>query len=129
MGDKSLKPGDKVDAEKVPGKLGLTVELCAGIIDKEMPEVEIAREEVKEECGYLVPIEKFHKIVTFPGSVGISGGSQTLFCVEVTNKEKIGPGGGLVEEGEMIQVVEMSIQEAKDISKKIQSTVQWVSCL
>ena len=35
-------------------------------------------------------------------------GSQTLFCVEVTNKEKIGPGGGLVEEGEMIQVLDFN---------------------
>ena len=32
--EKSLKLGDTVDAEKVPGKLGLTLELCAGIIDK-----------------------------------------------------------------------------------------------
>ena len=38
-----------------------------------MAEVEIAREEVKEECGYLAPTEKFHKIVTFPSSVGVSG--------------------------------------------------------
>merc|ERR1719342_1951277 len=118
VNEKSLKAGDTVDAEKVPGKLGLTLELCAGIIDKEMPEVEIASEEVEEECGYLVEVEKFYKIVTFPGSVGIAGGSQTLFCVEVTNKEKIGPGGGLVEEGEMIQVVEMSIQEAKKYLKQ-----------
>ena len=43
------------------------------IVSQEMPEVEIAREEVEEECGYLVEVEKFYKIVTFPGSVGTAG--------------------------------------------------------
>ena len=100
-----------------------------------MPEVEIAREEVKEECGYLVEVEKFYKIVTFPGSVGIAGniiktqcihlclimltgGNQTLFCVEVTNKEKIGPGGGLVEEGEMIQVLDFNSNNRDQTTEK-----------
>ena len=35
--------------------------------------MEIVREEVKEECGYLAPLEAFTKIVTFPESVGFSG--------------------------------------------------------
>ena len=35
--------------------------------------MEIAREEVKEECGYLAPLDNFHKIKTFPASVGTSG--------------------------------------------------------
>ena len=29
-----LSAGDKIDTEKVPGHYGLTLELCAGIIDK-----------------------------------------------------------------------------------------------
>ena len=43
-----------------------------------------------------------------------TGGTQTLFCVEVGEKDKVGPGGGLVEEGEMINVVEMTVSEAKE---------------
>ena len=43
------------------------------IFFQELSEVEIAREEVKEECGYLAPQENFHKIKTFPASVGTSG--------------------------------------------------------
>ena len=43
-----------------------------------------------------------------------TGGTQTLFCVEVGEKDKVGPGGGLVEEGEMINVVEMTVTEAKE---------------
>ena len=31
---KQLGPGDSIDTTKVPGKVGVTLELCAGIIDK-----------------------------------------------------------------------------------------------
>ena len=31
---KLLNPGDTIDTNSVPGKLGITLELCAGIIDK-----------------------------------------------------------------------------------------------
>ena len=70
---KSLAAGDVIDTTKVPGEAGLTIELCAGIIDKDLSEVAIAREEVKEECGYWAPLENFTKIVKFPSSVGVSG--------------------------------------------------------
>ena len=73
MTGKSLAAGDSVDTAQVPGETGLTIELCAGIIDKDLSEVEIAREEVKEECGYLAAVEKFTQIVKFPSSVGVSG--------------------------------------------------------
>ena len=77
--------------------------------------MEIAREEVREECGYLAPLESFEKIVTFPENVGATGGTKTLFCVEVGDKDKEGPGGGLAEEGEMISVVEMTVSEAREL--------------
>ena len=47
-------------------------------------------------------------------SFRFSGGTKTLFCLEVGNKDKVGPGGGLEEEGEMIRVVEMSVSEARE---------------
>ena len=65
--------GDTIDTSKVAGEAGLTLELCAGIIDKDLSEVEIAREEVKEECGYLPSLDRFTQIVKFPSSVGVSG--------------------------------------------------------
>jgi len=106
--------GDEIDTNEIPGEHGLTLELCAGIIDKDLSDVEIAREEVKEECGYLVPVENFQRIVKFPEGVRTGGSTKTLFSVEVTNENKIGSGGGLVEEGEMIDVVEMSIDQVKE---------------
>ena len=54
--------GSTIDEQKVPGSLGLTHELCAGIIDKDLPFIEIAKLEVLEECGYDAPIDHFQKI-------------------------------------------------------------------
>ncbi len=53
-----------MDWSKYPGELGMTFELCAGIVDKDLPLVEIAKEEVEEECGYRVPIENFEKVTS-----------------------------------------------------------------
>ncbi|XP_051176694.1 uridine diphosphate glucose pyrophosphatase NUDT14-like isoform X2 [Leptopilina boulardi] len=51
-----------VDVKKYPAKLGVSLELCAGIIDKNKSIVEIAREEVLEECGYDAPVSLFEKV-------------------------------------------------------------------
>ena len=110
-----VSAGSSIDTALVKGEVGLTIELCAGIIDKDISLEEIAREEVREECGYLVPVERIKKIVTFPASVGASGGTQTLFYAEseVTTEERVEEGGGVEEEGEMITVVEMGAEEVK----------------
>ena len=34
--------------------------------------------------------------------------------VEVETKDRAGPGGGLQEEGELIQVVELSVEQARE---------------
>lgn len=54
----------KVDLEKYPPSLGVTIELCAGIVDKDLPIPDIAREELLEECGYDAPVTSFNKIST-----------------------------------------------------------------
>lgn len=54
-----------VDLKQYPPSLGLTLELCAGIVDKDKPLVEIAKDEVREECGYEAPTEAFKYIITF----------------------------------------------------------------
>ena len=41
-----------------------------------------------------------------------------MFSVEVTNKDKVSEGGGVAEEGELIKVIEMTVEEAKDYLKK-----------
>lgn len=56
---------DSVDWSKYPASLGYTLELCAGIIDKNKPLVQIAQEEVLEECGYSVPLAKLERITSY----------------------------------------------------------------
>ncbi|XP_051176693.1 uridine diphosphate glucose pyrophosphatase NUDT14-like isoform X1 [Leptopilina boulardi] len=103
-----------VDVKKYPAKLGVSLELCAGIIDKNKSIVEIAREEVLEECGYDAPVSLFEKVNCYRSGVGSASSSQTLFYVEVTDDMRIHPGGGADSEGELIEVIEMNIQQVKD---------------
>ncbi len=44
--------------------------------------------------------------------VGLSGSRQTYFYAEVTDDMKVSEGGGLVEEGEMIEVYELPLVSA-----------------
>jgi UDP-sugar diphosphatase len=48
-------------------------------------------------------------------NVGISGSKGSMFYVAVTDQMKVGTGGGLVDEGELIDVVEMPVKDAFDI--------------
>lgn len=50
---------------KYPVNLAITLELCAGIVDKSKSLREIAQEEVLEECGYHVPLERIEEVMTY----------------------------------------------------------------
>lgn len=82
----------------------VTYELCAGIVDKNIPLKSVMKEEVLEECGYNVPESHFRKVFSAWGSVGFAGSLQTLFFAEVTNDMKVNEGGGNRSEGEKIEV-------------------------
>ena len=88
---------------------GETVELCAGIVDKDLPLVQIAVEEIEEECGYSVPLEAIERVTAFHTSVGFAGSRQTLYYAEVDEKMHVGEGGGI--EGEQIEVIELPVRE------------------
>jgi UDP-sugar diphosphatase len=90
---------------------GYTYELCAGIIDKNISDVEIAKEEVLEECGYDIPVESFSKITSFYPSVGVTGAKQTLYYAECDENMRVNEGGGTHEED--IEVVYIPIEEIK----------------
>lgn len=51
--------------EKYPPQLAFTNELCAGIVDKSKSLIEIAHEEIVEECGYNVPIERIELVMSY----------------------------------------------------------------
>ena len=92
-------------------KSGMTVELCAGIVDKKLSLAKIAQEEVEEECGYRVSVESMQKITSFYSSVGFAGSKQTLYYVEVDDSLKVSEGGGI--DHEQIEVVYVPISDLK----------------
>jgi len=94
-------------------RLGLTMELCAGIVDKKASTTEIAVAEVYEETGYSVKKEDLIKLKSFKSGVGTAAATQTIFYVEVVNSQRTGSGGGLASEGESIEVLHLSEEETK----------------
>jgi len=91
---------------------GMTVELCAGIVDKDLSLEEIAKEEVLEECGYLVSVSDIKRVTSVNSAVGFAGSKQTIFYVEVDEKAHIGSGGGV--ENELIEVVELPVDQTQE---------------
>ena len=47
----------------------------------------------------------------------LDGNKKTLFYAEVSEKDKVSNGGGVAAEGEMIEVVELSLDEVKEYLK------------
>jgi UDP-sugar diphosphatase len=91
---------------------GLTIELCAGIIDKEIPLLEIAKEEIEEECGFSVASENIERVTAFHTSVGFAGSKQTLYYAEVDESMKVSEGGGI--DDEQIEVIYLPVSRAKE---------------
>jgi nudix-type nucleoside diphosphatase (YffH/AdpP family) len=93
----------------VNGYDDLMIETAAGLLDNESPEDRI-RAQAEEEIGYrLGDIRKVFEAFMSPGSV-----TERLhfFVAEYTPDMKIGDGGGLADEGEDIEVLELAFDEA-----------------
>ncbi len=90
---------------------GHTYELCAGIVDKDLPLVEIAKEEILEECGYDVPLEKIERVTAYYTSVGFSGAKQTMFYAKIDESMRVGEGGGI--DDEEIELFFLPLSSAK----------------
>ena len=87
----------------------LMIEAAAGMLDDETPEKRI-RAEAEEELGYrLHDVHKVFEAFMSPGSV-----TEKLhfFVAEYEATMRIGDGGGLAEEGEDIEVLELPIDTA-----------------
>ena len=87
----------------------LMIEAAAGLLDDESPENRI-RGEAEEEAGYrLRDVRKIFEAFMSPGSV-----TEKLhfFVAEYEPEMKIGDGGGLRDEGEDIEVIEPTIDDA-----------------
>lgn len=91
---------------------GMMYELCAGIVDKDTSNAQIAKEEILEECGYDVPVESLEKISSFYTSVGISGTHQTLYYASCDDNMRVNDGGGL--DDEEIEVIYIPVKQARE---------------
>ena len=91
---------------------GFSYELCAGLCDKDKCNIEIAREEVLEECGYDVKSSRLKKITSTWASVGTNAANQEIFYVEVNQKDKVNEGGGL--EDEDIEVIALKSDKVEE---------------
>lgn len=88
---------------------GMMIEACAGLLDNDHPE-ECIKRETEEETGYKIThVEKIFEAYMSPGSV-----TEILhfFIAEYSKEMKITDGGGLEDEGEDIEVLELGIDEA-----------------
>lgn len=88
---------------------GYLIEAAAGLLDNASPEERI-RLEAEEETGYRVGhVEKIYAAFMSPGSV-----TERIhfFMGEYQPGDRVGSGGGLEEEGEDIEVLELGFDEA-----------------
>lgn len=86
-----------------------TYELCAGIVDKDIPLEQIVKEEIDEECGYDVPLDNIEKITSFYTNVGVSGAKQFLYYANINESMKVHEGGGIYDE--QIETTLLPIEE------------------
>lgn len=91
---------------------GLMIEACAGLLDNDNPE-DCIRRESEEETGYKIShVEKIFEAYMSPGSV-----TEILhfFIAEYSEELKINGGGGLADEGEDIEVLEIAFGDALEM--------------
>lgn len=97
---------------------GTLLEIPAGAVEHGEDVLESGKREVFEEVGYEV--SNFEFISATYVSPGCSTEITQLYYAEVTNQDCISAGGGLKEETEEIDVVELSIQEVLILLEKHQ---------
>jgi len=93
----------------VNGHDGLMIEATAGALDDADPEARI-RGEIEEETGYR--ISEVHKIFEAFSSPGAVTEKLHFFVAAYEPEMRVSAGGGLVDEGEDIEVLELPFSEA-----------------
>ncbi|WP_061136057.1 NUDIX domain-containing protein [Caballeronia fortuita] len=99
----------------VNGHDGMLIETPGGLLDDASPEARI-RAEVEEETGYRVQhVEKIFEAFMSPGSVT----EKLYFYIgEYDSSMRVSDGGGVVEEGEEIETIEVPLQTAMQMIER-----------
>ncbi len=91
---------------------GMMIEACAGLLDQDNPE-DCIRRETEEETGYRIErVQKIYEAYMSPGSV-----TEVLhfFVGEYSKEQKVNEGGGVDDEQENIEVLELAFDKAWDM--------------
>ncbi|WP_299554990.1 NUDIX domain-containing protein [Seonamhaeicola sp.] len=91
---------------------GFIVEIAAGMLDKDNPEACIIRE-TEEETGYR--LKEVKKVYEGYSSPGVMTEKMHFFIGEYTDAMKVNDGGGLDNEHEDIEVLEIPFDKAVDM--------------
>lgn len=92
---------------------GILLEACAGLAKEGEDPIETLKREVEEETGYVIgEVEKIGQVYA---SLGILTELVYLFIAPYHAAQKKSKGGGVKEEGEEIETVELSFEEARKL--------------
>jgi nudix-type nucleoside diphosphatase (YffH/AdpP family) len=87
-----------------------TIEACAGKLDGEKAETRIIKE-MEEELGYrIAKVERLFALYVSPAAVAEK---IEFFTGNYSPADKVSEGGGLADEGEDIEVIETTLQQAR----------------
>ncbi|WP_036165698.1 NUDIX domain-containing protein [Massilia sp. 9096] len=95
---------------RLAGHDGFLLEAAAGVLDDDAAPAERARIEAHEETGY--DVEHIEPVLELLVSPGVTTERLHLFVAEYDRARRSGAGGGLHEEGESIEVVELDFDDA-----------------
>jgi nudix-type nucleoside diphosphatase (YffH/AdpP family) len=91
---------------------GMMIEVCAGVLDQQNAE-DCIRKEIEEETGYSIKdVHKIFEVYMSPGSVTEI---VYFFVGEYSQDMKSSDGGGLADEQENIEVLEMLFDKAYEM--------------
>lgn len=88
---------------------GMLIETAAGLLDDDEAETAIRREAAEETGCHIEQVTRLFELFMSPGSVTER---IVFFVATYTPAQRTGVGGGLAEEGEDIEVLELSLDEA-----------------
>jgi nudix-type nucleoside diphosphatase (YffH/AdpP family) len=87
------------------------LEIIAGRLDKNEEPLQAALRETREETGYRIRNEHIQLLLSCFSTPGYSSECFYIYYATVTDADKLGEGGGLKEENESIECVELDASE------------------
>jgi len=88
---------------------GMLIEAPAGLLDGDDPEAAVRREAEEESGVRIGEVRRLFELFMSPGSVTER---VTFFAATYSHDQRVSAGGGMRDEGEDIEVIELSLHEA-----------------